>query len=674
MGPDAQLSEAIELIKAGNKPAALAILRDVVRREPTNVNGWILLGHCAPAPAEKIQSLETALRLDPANARAQQLLAQARAGGAGAAGGAPMPPGARQPRRSASRLLLYLVGLFIVSLLCLPLSFVTLRQSYPELLGLAGLGSPTPTPAANQRAEATPAGTAVIWLASPTLPPIPPTPTPQPTAGPRLNLMEYEQILALLDRFHASVALENLDASLDTLTQVLEINPRYGHAYWLRAYIYYLQHLNSPEVLGDEAGLLAARADLEAALEYAPATSEVYALRAQVLDELSYFESDYAPRYLVLEQALADQLTAMHLDGRRPLDEIWLADLYTRTLHCQAAIDLLLDLGEFFPDVTENVDYLTTLAIAYLCQERYPEAIAHITAACQICDLHHYNFWKAVIYYEAGQYTDAHATLDRLLGVHPVDSALYTLKAAAYARQGDWGRALTTLETAERHGEGNVGLRSFVRGELYLQQGYRLEAGLQFLEAEARLSPWRHPATVQILRGRLTELGLLPRYPAPSPTLGLTLPTYLELNLALAPTPPDPGFHADPAVYSYAGVGWQYYDSLGRYYAKFKSVAPREYAAITSLTLIFDGLQLGSYTDEQQLDFYLYPQGGGPPLRLSNLTFGEHPIDDPDRFVHPGGYIYLSWNYTGVEPILLSNVGFRLEIIDPAGTVVRIER
>ena len=69
-----QLSAAVQLIKAGNKLAALPILREIVQNDPNNENAWLWLYSCVEKPEQKIYCLQQALKANPGNENARKTL------------------------------------------------------------------------------------------------------------------------------------------------------------------------------------------------------------------------------------------------------------------------------------------------------------------------------------------------------------------------------------------------------------------------------------------------------------------------------------------------------------------------------------------------------------------------------------------------------------------------
>lgn len=69
-----KLSYATQLIKSGNKQAALPILKEIIQADPNNENAWLWLYSCVDRPEQKKHCLQQALKINPSNQNARQAL------------------------------------------------------------------------------------------------------------------------------------------------------------------------------------------------------------------------------------------------------------------------------------------------------------------------------------------------------------------------------------------------------------------------------------------------------------------------------------------------------------------------------------------------------------------------------------------------------------------------
>jgi hypothetical protein len=71
----AQLQQAYQLIKSGQRQGAIEILQAVLRYDGNNADAWWLLANASTDPAEQQDALETVLRLRPTHEQAREKLA-----------------------------------------------------------------------------------------------------------------------------------------------------------------------------------------------------------------------------------------------------------------------------------------------------------------------------------------------------------------------------------------------------------------------------------------------------------------------------------------------------------------------------------------------------------------------------------------------------------------------
>jgi|GEM_PF-4878898 len=104
--PSARLQQAAELIKAGNRAAAYAILRELVPQMPDDWRVWWSLAHASTNPNERIQALKRVLQLKPDHPKAAAALSRLQAAQPASAPPTSRPqpsqpsPGAIQPLSS----------------------------------------------------------------------------------------------------------------------------------------------------------------------------------------------------------------------------------------------------------------------------------------------------------------------------------------------------------------------------------------------------------------------------------------------------------------------------------------------------------------------------------------------------------------------------------------------
>jgi hypothetical protein len=72
----AEVGQAIQLIKSGNKMAGARILAELVLREPRNETAWLWLAVCAPTVKHRCDCLRRVLAINPDHHDAREALAQ----------------------------------------------------------------------------------------------------------------------------------------------------------------------------------------------------------------------------------------------------------------------------------------------------------------------------------------------------------------------------------------------------------------------------------------------------------------------------------------------------------------------------------------------------------------------------------------------------------------------
>jgi len=69
-----KLNQAVQLIKAGNKQAALPFLKQVIQSEPNNESAWLWLYSCLDDTSQKKYCLQKVLEINPDNTDARNAL------------------------------------------------------------------------------------------------------------------------------------------------------------------------------------------------------------------------------------------------------------------------------------------------------------------------------------------------------------------------------------------------------------------------------------------------------------------------------------------------------------------------------------------------------------------------------------------------------------------------
>lgn len=173
-----KLNQAIQLIKSGNKPAALPILKALLQENPRDENAWLWLYSCVERPDQKKYCLQKALEINPLNQGAQNALkklddqipqsqpAPSVALKSGQSQSLPVADVASEPPEPNYRPWWAALGIGLFLLICItPFAYLALAGQ----LSTAPANLPGFLPA-----SLTPSPTATLTL----------TPTPNPTATP----------------------------------------------------------------------------------------------------------------------------------------------------------------------------------------------------------------------------------------------------------------------------------------------------------------------------------------------------------------------------------------------------------------------------------------------------------------------------------------------------------
>jgi hypothetical protein len=73
-----KLQQALDYLKAGNQAGAYLTANEMIRNDPNDYQGWVVLAQAAPSKEEAIKSLEKALELKPDDERIKKHLSELR--------------------------------------------------------------------------------------------------------------------------------------------------------------------------------------------------------------------------------------------------------------------------------------------------------------------------------------------------------------------------------------------------------------------------------------------------------------------------------------------------------------------------------------------------------------------------------------------------------------------
>lgn len=257
-----KLYEAIQLIKAGNKQAAIPLLKDVLQTNPKDENAWLWMYTCVSKLEEKKFCLQKALEINPENQQARKALEKLNASMLApntpeqtspvSTPTAPAPQTPPQQNRSGWVLAF---GLIMILLCVSALGIYFLLQGrnmaalaadiplWPRTATFTPSITPTrtitstPTPSATRTMTPTrrPSATLIPELASPTLPLTAAPFTPgNPTAVQPGSDIADPNFQKAVDAY----LLEDFDITIELLTTFIKDNPDSAPAYRYRSAAY----------------------------------------------------------------------------------------------------------------------------------------------------------------------------------------------------------------------------------------------------------------------------------------------------------------------------------------------------------------------------------------------------------------------------------------------------
>jgi multiple sugar transport system substrate-binding protein len=185
-----KLSAAVQLIKSGNKQAAIPLLREIIQDNPVDENAWLWLYACVDQVEQKKFCLQKVLEINPGNQGARKALGKlsdplSQPVWQMASRKATAPPPASRRRasrrkRSSRRPWVFALGAVLLCILCIvPSLYLTQTDQVSSFAaGLALFPSvtftPTPSPSATITATVTPSPSPTSTAtATPTLTPTP---------------------------------------------------------------------------------------------------------------------------------------------------------------------------------------------------------------------------------------------------------------------------------------------------------------------------------------------------------------------------------------------------------------------------------------------------------------------------------------------------------------------
>jgi len=322
----------------------------------------------------------------------------------------------------------------------------------------------------------------------------------------------------------------------------------YGYANHQRAHTYLSISKNSQLVKEAHSALDMAVKDIEKAIEIGPPSGDHYKLRANIYKQYAWLEPIREDRLQWLDLALRDANLAIQLGSSDPVAYIDPIHLLVKQGRCKDAMEEISELVKIRS--TESNAYIWgALAEIYLCFGELEKALGFIDEAIKIHPNNMRIYTKAMILYNMGQ-------LDKALNLLvELDSGGYShlneheyFKALIYYDLGEYNLAREEIDNGLQRLGNYHGLGHYVQGLLAIVDGDGDEGIAEIEVAENKLSFEYGPLLNRIRRELdLPELNfgkadppeslasLFPPLSTPTPVYTFTETISLSQNISLTP-------------------------------------------------------------------------------------------------------------------------------------------
>jgi tetratricopeptide (TPR) repeat protein len=677
MNVEQLLKAGIRSAKSGDTLHAQKLFAQAAKIDPESELAWLSLGHVLTDPDKKRDCFHRVLQINPHNPSAKRALGthaasprtpaafEAETGGSGVGsdgiGSTPTYDEPMDPPQKKSSIPISLVigtGVILSSVVLLFLIFVGRFTSLgDQLRGLLSL-SRSEVPA-SPAATLPPNWTDTPIPPSPTLKP--PTATSEPTPTP---LYEYRLTAAQPLIYAAFESNKQWDcpASIKAWTEVIELLPEHGPAYYWRAFQAHCQSRAQGDISKYRTSLYDMLEDINLAIALDPdATGDYYALRFAIYAELASTYETRVDNDLFNALATDDLETALYLGAGDPLLPRTYALQLAYTDRCDEALIQANRLQDsILPGEAPSAGVLTMLADAYVCNGQYWQALNAINSAINIKDHEDRRYTRAMINYGLGRLESALADLDEIIEQYPTYKGhRYHLRALVHYDLGYTDAAIEDLQLGYYNSWGYGCAAALVEGLLELQED-DLAAATEFLRySEATCFPQSRPVWTRVLR-ELEKLNVDPVKGSPSVEL-LPTPTAIfapiDQTQDILPRPP-----AVERTYD-GGTGRMRLSNQGHITMHF---APRILLSVDQVLSLTLELEPELLPEEPNIYLYLL----NPTERIWSMFPWEGEtiqVSHPDRFIYPEGSLYLSTYVFANEHTTIKNVAVGLELITDAG-------
>ncbi|MEP7135158.1 MAG: tetratricopeptide repeat protein [Chloroflexota bacterium] len=477
MADDLAFQEAVEALRAGNKAKARDLFTALIKTDQGNVTYWIWLSGAMETTKERIYCLQTAFKLDPANATAKRGLIML---GALPADETIQPFALNRPRAWEERLLL-------AHEKPKPKGWAAVKQSPVFRLGLvillvggliAGVvfGFVIPSTLRAQRAPTAVRGTAQTYTPSPTS--IGAKPQATQAAGtpggieellsapytPTALYVEVERSPLTSDyllQYRKAVEAKKWDDAITALRNVLTAEPTATYAYYYLGDTYLQKNDPGSAIQAFNEGIQkdANFGPMYVGLARARLSADPNANVLSLLDQGIQIDPNFADAYLLrgsvkirdndIPGAVADLGEANNRLPNNPLVFYNLAQVYLKTRDYERALAAALKTREL--DITLLPNYLL-LAQIYIETDKNAEAIQTLQFYLKYAPndvVASVTFGKLL--FDMGEYEQTVTMMDRVTALERTRTEAYLYRFLANVELGKGAEADKDLDTAMKY-------------------------------------------------------------------------------------------------------------------------------------------------------------------------------------------------------------------------------
>ncbi len=634
MNVEQLIESGIRFAESGDFLQAQKLFTQAVKIDPGSELAWLSLGQVLPDPDKKRYCFQRVLQINPHNLDATRGLENI----------------ASPPRTNVS---LGIVTKAILSLILLLSVIVVgwISGLGDQLKGLFFSSSPG-------EKTSTVAALPPTWTEEPITPSATirfHTVTPEPT-----SLYENRLIAAqpLIDAAFESNKGWDCQKAITEWTNVIEVLPEYGTAYYWRAYQSQCQRLARGDISEYRRSLMESLEDINQAIAIDPESNgDYYALRYTIYADLASIYETRVDYELINELATDDLEIALFLGSSNPLLPRDYVVQLSRTGYCEEAVSQARKLEDsILPGEQPSAGIQSVLAEAYVCKGQYLKALNAINAAIDLTDSELRRYTRAVIYYGLGQLENALLDLDEIIEQGPTYAGYrYYLRALVHYDLGNTAEAIDDLQSGSINSWGYGCAASLVRGLLAIE-GDDIATATDLLEYSESTCPTQsRPVWTRVLQ-ELEKLNLEPAVMSssveipPAPTTNFQP---IDQTKDVLPYPP-----ASERTYD-SGTGSMLFSNGGYITMHFTPDMTMIVSQVLSLTI---DLETDLHPGKSIINLYLlnpieniwsmYPWEGQP----LNVT-------RPERFIYPDGGLYMSTYVYADKNSKIENATVNLELI-----------